>query len=90
MHTTATIPEDIRGAVRQFVCKTFLRGDQTKYPGDDTPLYVDSIDFLDLISFMESNFKIEFMPREIDRSKFQTVAQMEEAIRTKLEQKNPA
>jgi acyl carrier protein len=78
-------PEEIRQEVRQFVCASLLRGDQSRYPGDESPLYVDSIDFLDLISFMETRFGIEFQSREIDRASLQTVAQMEAAIRGKLE-----
>lgn len=78
-------PEEIRQEVRQFVCNSLLRGDHARYPGDDSPLYVDSIDFLDLISFMESRFGIEFQSREIDRAHLQTVTQMEAAIRGKLE-----
>ncbi len=77
--------DEIREDLRQFVHKTLLRGDASRYPGDDGPLYVDSIDFLDLISFMEGRFGIEFHSREIDRASLQTVAQMEMAIREKLE-----
>jgi acyl carrier protein len=59
---------DYKQEIRCYVEKHFLPGGQGLE--DTTPLIsgglIDSIGMLGLISFMESRFGVEFMPREVD------------------------
>lgn len=80
--------DNIRAAVRQHVVETYFTGEHGHSLGDDTPLYLDSIDFIDVVMFIEERFGIEFMSSEIDRRTFRSVAQIEKTIRNKLEQKS--
>ena len=59
---------DYKQEIRGYVAEHFLPGGQGLE--DTTPLIsgglIDSIGMLGLISFMESRFDVEFMPREVD------------------------
>jgi acyl carrier protein len=59
---------DTKQEIRSYVVEHFLPGGQGLE--DTTPLIsgglIDSIGMLGLISFMESRFGVEFMPREVD------------------------
>ena len=59
---------DYKQEIRGYVAEHFLPGGQGLE--DTTPLIsgglIDSIGMLGLISFMESSFGVEFMPREVD------------------------
>jgi acyl carrier protein len=59
---------DYKQEIRGYVAEHFLSGGQGLE--DTTPLIsgglIDSIGMLGLISFMESRFGVEFMPREVD------------------------
>lgn len=59
---------DYKQEIRGYVAEHFLAGGQGLE--DTTPLIsgglIDSIGMLGLISFMESRFGVEFMPREVD------------------------
>ena len=59
---------DYKQEIRGYVAEHFLQGGQGLE--DTTPLIsgglIDSIGMLGLISFMESRFGVEFMPREVD------------------------
>jgi acyl carrier protein len=59
---------DYKQEIRGYVAEHFLPGGQGLE--DTTPLIsgglIDSIGMLGLISFMESRFGVEFMPREVD------------------------
>jgi acyl carrier protein len=85
--------EEIRAAVRQYVAENYLRGEQARDLRDDTPLIstgvIDSIGVIGLVSFLESRFGIEFMPRDIDLHHLETVRQIEDVIKKKLERQNP-
>jgi len=85
--------DDVRALVRRYVVENYFRGDQARDLTDDTPLvstgFIDSIGVIGLVSFIESRFGVEFMPREIDLHNLETVGQIEGAIRRKLGQSNP-
>jgi Phosphopantetheine attachment site. len=85
--------EEIRAAVRQYVAENYFRGDQARDLRDDTPListgFIDSIGVIGLVGFLESRFGIEFMPRDIDLHHLETMRQIEDVIKRKLEQNNP-
>ena len=59
---------DYKQEIRGYVAEHLLPGGQGLQ--DTTPLIsgglIDSIGMLGLISFMESRFGVEFMPREVD------------------------
>jgi acyl carrier protein len=59
---------DYKQEIRGYVAEHFLPGGQGLE--DTTPLIsgglIDSIGMLGLISFMESRFGVEFMPRDVD------------------------
>ena len=59
---------DYKQEIRGYVAEHFLQAGQGLE--DTTPLIsgglIDSIGMLGLISFMESRFGVEFMPREVD------------------------
>ena len=59
---------DYKQEIRGYVAEHFLPGGQGLE--DTTPLIsgglIDSIGMLGLISFMESRFGVDFMPREVD------------------------
>jgi acyl carrier protein len=54
---------------------------------DSTPLIsggiLDSISTLQLVSFLEDNFKIEFQPNEIDQDNLNTISQIANFVRSK-------
>jgi len=59
---------DYKQEIRGYIAEHFLPGGQGLE--DTTPLIsgglIDSIGMLGLISFMESRFGVEFMPRDVD------------------------
>ncbi len=78
---------EIKGALRQYF-NTYLKEGESRDLLDDTPLLssgiIDSIGVVGLIDFIERRFKIEFLPREIDRDALDTIDSIERAIRAKL------
>jgi acyl carrier protein len=79
---------EIKTAVRQFIAENVLLGIHQTSIEDSTPLVtgglIDSIGMLGLVNFLETRFKVEFVPREIDVHSLDTLAQIEELIRKKL------
>ncbi|MGO9085510.1 MAG: acyl carrier protein [Terriglobales bacterium] len=82
---------DIQAVVRQYILEKHLRGEYGEGFEDTTPLIssgiIDSIGVLDLVNFIETRFKIEFMPREIAPHNLETVEQIHLAIQKKLDTK---
>jgi acyl carrier protein len=79
---------EIKTAVRQFIAENVLLGIHQTSIEDSTPLVtgglIDSIGMLGLVNFLETRFKVEFVPREIDVHSLDTLEQIEELIRKKL------
>lgn len=77
---------DYKQEIRGYVAEHFLPGGQGLE--DTTPLIsgglIDSIGMLGLISFMESRFGMEFMPREVDAHTLDNVNQIAALIDRKL------
>lgn len=77
---------DYKQEIRGYVAEHFLPGGQGLE--DTTPLIsgglIDSIGMLGLISFMESRFGVEFMPREVDAHTLDNVNQIAALIDRKL------
>jgi acyl carrier protein len=78
---------EIKDALRQYF-RTYLKGGESQDLQHDTPLLssgiIDSIGVVGLIDFIENKFKIEFMPREIDRDSLETIDRIERVIKAKL------
>ncbi len=83
---------EIKETLHQYIHETYLKGEQSRSLKYDTPLLtsgiIDSIGVLGLISFIESKFAIEFMPRELDRDRLETIDRIYEAVRKKIESKS--
>jgi acyl carrier protein len=83
---------DIKEMLHRHILETYLKGEPNRSLQYDTPLLtsgiIDSIGVLGLISFIESEFRIEFMPRELDRDRLETIDRIYGAIRQKLAQKS--
>ena len=77
---------DIKQEIRGYVAEHFLPEGQGLE--DTTPLIsgglIDSIGMLGLISFMESRFDLEFMPREVDAHTLDNLDLIETSIKRKL------
>ncbi len=79
---------EIETEVKQFLTGTFLANEPVESITDDLPLVtggiVDSLGMLKLVDFLESRYRIEFLPREIDVFSLDTVAKIAALIRRKL------
>ena len=77
---------DRKQEIRDYVAEHFLAGGQGLE--DTTPLIsgglIDSIGMLGLISFMESRFGVEFMPREVDAHTLDNVESISALVDRKL------
>ena len=77
---------DIKHELRGYVAEHFLQGGEGLE--DTTPLIsgglIDSIGMLGLISFMESRFGVEFMPRDVDAHTLDNLNLIEALINRKL------
>jgi acyl carrier protein len=84
MHPTT----EIKTAVRQFIAENVLLGIHQTTIEDTTPLVtgglIDSIGMIGLVNFLETRFKVEFVPREIDVHSLNTLEQIDDLIRKKL------
>jgi methoxymalonate biosynthesis acyl carrier protein len=79
--------EDIRAAIREYL----TRADSVLRPGavsDSTPLahygVLDSIAALELVSFLEMRFAVEFTTRDLDRRRLETIEQLEALVSEKI------
>jgi acyl carrier protein len=79
----------IKETLLHHIHDTYLNGEQVSSLKYDTPLLtsgiIDSIGVVELIGFIEKKFAIDFMPRELDRDRLETIDRIDEAIRKKLE-----
>ncbi|MGO9231931.1 MAG: acyl carrier protein [Bryobacteraceae bacterium] len=77
---------DVKQEIRGYVVEHFLPGGQGL--DETTPLVsggvIDSIGMLGLVSFIESRFGIEFMPREVDAHALDNLKMIEAVIDRKL------
>jgi acyl carrier protein len=82
---------DIKLAVREYILEHHLPGDRGEELADDLPLFasgiLDSIGALGLITFLESRYDIEFLPRELDLQRLGSIERIREAVEKKLREK---
>lgn len=78
---------EIRDAVRAFILREFLPGEDPAELQDDTPLItggiLDSIATLKLVAHLEERYGIEFQAHETDADHLNTVADIGELVRSK-------
>ncbi len=79
---------EIKTEVRQYIAENFLPNAPLETIDDAMPLIsggvIDSIGMIGLVSFLESRYEVEFMPREIDVHSLDTIEQIEKVMRKKL------
>lgn len=82
---------DVKAVLRQYLNEHHPASVQAGEIGDTTPLLsygiLDSLAMVQLITFLEQHFGFEFTVRELDRRRLETIDQIEQLIRTKLEQR---
>jgi acyl carrier protein len=68
---------NIKEILREYIHTHYLNDDNKQGLKYDTPLLssgiIDSIGVMKLINFIESTFRIEFLPRELDRDSLETI-----------------
>lgn len=79
---------EIKSAVRQFIAENVLLGIHQTVIEDTTPLVtgglIDSVGIIGLVAFLETRFKVEFVPKEIEVHHLNTLEQIERLIQKKL------
>ena len=79
---------DVRETVRKFLLDVFLPGEDSSHLADTTPLVsvriLDSISTLRLVTFLEETFEIEFEAHEMTVDHLDTVLDIVEIVKTKM------
>ncbi len=79
--------EDIKSAVKEFILREFLPGENPDELTDGTPLItggvLDSIATLKLVLFIEERFGVTLQAHETDPEHLDTLAQIASLIRSK-------
>lgn len=81
--------EDMNSKLRTYIRENFMTNPADKLD-NTTPLLssgiIDSISALELVEFLEQNFKLEFKPHEVDQDNLNTIELMEAFIHKKKAQ----
>ena len=79
--------DDIEGAVKRFILKEFLPGEDPAELTDATPLItggvLDSIATLKGVMFIEETFGISLQAHEVDSEHLDTIGQIAQLVRAK-------
>jgi acyl carrier protein len=79
--------QEIREAIRNFILKEFLPGEDPRNLTDDVPLIsggvLDSIATLKLVLFMEERFGVTLEAHEADKEHLDTIAKIVDIIKSK-------
>ena len=79
--------DDIEGAVKRFILKEFLPGEDPAELTDATPLItggvLDSIATLKVVMFIEETFGISLQAHEVDSEHLATIGQIAQLVRAK-------
>jgi acyl carrier protein len=74
--------------VKQFILDRFLSGEDPSRLTSTTPLVsggiLDSLGLIELVSFLEKSFGVEFEAHEIDPAHFDTLAAIDALVQRKL------
>ena len=80
---------EIKADIRRYILETFLTDGNNIDLNDATPLITgvlfDSIGMLGLVRFIERRFGIEFMPKEVDAERLDTIEAIMRLFQGKLE-----
>jgi acyl carrier protein len=79
---------EIREAVKSYILKEFLPGEDPSQLGDDTPLIsgkiLDSIAALKLVGFLEARFGFEIEAHEADFDNLDSIGRIVRFVQSKL------
>jgi acyl carrier protein len=79
--------DEIQSAVKEFILREFLPGEDPNELQDDTPLItggiLDSIATLKLVAFLEEQFSISVAAHEADVDHLNTVSDIARLVRSK-------
>ena len=77
----------IREAVKEFILREFLPGEDPAELKEDTPLItggiLDSIATLKLVAFVEETYSIELAPHEADAEHLDTISDITRLVQSK-------
>ena len=80
--------DEIKQAIKEFILREFLPGEDPASLTDDVPLIsggiLDSIATLKLVMFLEQRFGITFQAHETDREHLDTIPDIHRAVTSKL------
>lgn len=82
----------IREVLREYLQEQH-RGSGDRLELTDTTLLLthgilDSIAVMQMLTFLEATFEIEFVPRDLDRRRLDTIEQLEDLVRRKLDERH--
>jgi acyl carrier protein len=84
-----TTVEEIREKIREHLLRVFMPGESPDALTDTTPLItggvLSSITTLQVVTFLEDEFGVEFVAREIDLDNMDTVEGIASLVESKLE-----
>ena len=87
MSTAATTAPEIKASVKAFILEKFLPGEDPEMLEETTPLItggvLDSISTVELISFLEEQYGIEFGAHEMSADYLDTLNQIAETVQSK-------
>jgi acyl carrier protein len=80
--------QEIRSAVRTYILKEFLPGEDPDELKDDTPLItggvLDSLATIKLVTFAEDRYGITFQAHEADMEHLNTISDIADLVLSKL------
>lgn len=78
---------DAKRKIKDFIMTQFLPGEDPNELTDDTPLIsggiLDSIATLQLVMFIEENFRVSFEPHEVDKENLDSLNLMLRLLQSK-------
>lgn len=81
--------EELKPAIKQYILKEFLPGEDIANLGDDLPLItsgiLDSIATLKLVLHLEERFGITLAAHEADKEHLDTIDRISTLVRSKLQ-----
>jgi acyl carrier protein len=81
----------IREVLRTYLQEQHRGGGDKLELTDTTPLLtygiLDSIAVMQMLTFLEATFEIEFGPRDLDRRRLDTIEQLEDLVRRKIDER---
>lgn len=80
--------DDKKEAIKEFILKEFLPGEDPTELTDSVPLItggiLDSLATLNLITFLEERFCVQIEPHEVDVDNLDTVSDIANLVQSKL------